>query len=326
MTTSNPILAEILRGAAVESQHRGAFAVVDVTGRLLRSSGDIRRPVFPRSAVKAFQCVPLITSGAADRFEFTDEEIALCCASHSGEAEHVRVAASMLGKAGIDEETYECGTHWPERMDDRAALVRAGQGPRAIHNSCSGKHAGMLALAKHIGAPLQGYVMKDHPVQQAVAKALNDYCDADTTHAPWGIDGCSVPTWALPLENTARGFARLFAPGNRVGERIARSVRVNPFMVAGTGKFDTRIMQAVPRLFIKVGAEGVYCGAIPHAGLGFVLKVDDGAARGAEVAIARVLAELDCWSADEAGAISDFTHCTFRNWRKLEVGESRASF
>jgi L-asparaginase II len=326
MTNTNPVLAEILRGNTVESQHRGAFAVVNAKGQTIYADGDIAKPIFPRSAVKAFQCVPVITSGAADRFEFTDEEIALCCASHSGEAEHVRVAASMLRKAGVDEDTYECGTHWPERMDDRAVLVRAGQGPRAIHNNCSGKHAGMLALAKHIGAPLQGYVMKDHPVQQAVAKVLDDYCDADTIHAPWGVDGCSVPTWALPLENSARGFARLFAQGNPVGERIASSVRANPFMVAGTAKFDTRIMQAVPRLFIKVGAEGVYCGAIPHAGLGFALKVDDGAARGAEVAIARVLAELDCWTADEAGAISEFTHSTFRNWRKLEVGESRASF
>ena len=326
MTHTNPILAEILRGNTVESQHRGAFAVVDATGKIVYANGDIQKPVFPRSAVKAFQCVPVITSGAADRFGFTEEEIALCCASHSGETEHLRVAASMLRKASINEDAFECGTHWPDRMDDRAALVRAGQAPRAIHNNCSGKHAGMLALAKQIGALQQGYIMKDHPVQRAVAKALDEYCDADTRNAAWGIDGCSVPTWAMPLENVARGFARLFAPGNPVGERIARSVRANPFMVAGTGKFDTRIMQAVPRLFIKVGAEGVYCGAVPHAGLGFALKVDDGAARGAEVAIARVLAELDCWTSDEVAALSDFTHSTMRNWRKLEVGQSRSSF
>jgi L-asparaginase II len=326
MTNANPVIAEILRGPTVESQHRGAFAVVDAVGQVLRSSGDIRKPVFPRSAIKAFQCVPVIESGAADHFGLSDEEIALCCASHIGEAEHVRVASSILRKVGIDEDDYECGIHWPERMDDRAALVKAGQGPRAIHNNCSGKHAGMLALAKHLGAPLSGYVLKDHPVQQAIARTLDAYCDVDTANAPCGTDGCSVPTWPMPLKDVARGFAKLFAPGNSVGERIAKAVRANPFMIAGTGKFDTRIMQAVPRLFIKVGAEGVYCGAIPHASLGFALKIDDGASRGAEVAIARVLSALNCWTADEVIAISEFTHSTMHNWRKLEVGESRASF
>lgn len=326
MTNTNPILAEILRGSTVESQHRGAFVVVDAKGHIVSAEGDFCSPIFPRSAVKAFQCVPLITSGAAQYFGLTDEEIALCCASHSGEAEHVRVASSILRKAGIDEAAYECGVHWPERMDDRTALIKLGEGPRAIHNNCSGKHAGMLALAKYLGAPLSGYVMKDHPVQKAVAQALDKYCNADTANAPWGTDGCSVPTWALPLENAARGFAKLFADGNAVGARIANSVRANPFMVAGTAKFDTRIMQAVPRLFIKVGAEGVYCGALPHASIGFALKIDDGASRGAEVAIARVLSELDCWTADEARAISEFTHSTIRNWRKLEVGATRASF
>jgi L-asparaginase II len=326
MPMSNPVLAEILRGATVESQHRGAFAVVDGGGRLLKSEGDIARPIFPRSAVKAFQCVPVLESGVADRFQLNDEEIALCCASHSGQAEHVRVASSILLKAGIDEAAYECGAQWPERMDDRSTLILAGKGPRAIHNNCSGKHAGMLALAKHLGAPLQGYVMKDHPVQQAVAYTLDRYCEADTQHAPWGIDGCSVPNWAMPLERMAKGFAQLFAPGNATGARIARAVRANLLMIGGSGKFDTRIIHAVPRLFIKVGAEGVYCGAIPHAGLGFALKVDDGASRGAEVAIARALVELDCWTTEESLALTNFTQSKLYNWRKLEVGAARASF
>ena len=326
MSKPNPIVAEILRGSTVESLHRGAFVVRNSNGAVLASSGDISRPIFPRSAVKAFQCVPVIESGAADRFGFSDEEIALCCASHNGEAEHVRVASSMLAKAGIDHSAYECGAHWPERIADKVSLAKADQAPGAIHNNCSGKHAGMLALAKHLGAPLQGYVTKDHAVQRAVAKALDDYCDAKTADAPWGIDGCSVPTWALPLENLAQGFAKLFAPNNPVGARIAKAVRQNPFMVAGTGKFDTKVMQAIPRLFIKFGAEGVLCGAIPHASLGFALKIDDGAARAAEVAVARVLSKLDCWTADEKSALEPFTHSTMHNWRKLEVGQSRSNF
>lgn len=326
MTNINPVLAEITRGHSVESRHRGAFIVVDGTGSVLAQQGNVETPVFPRSSVKAFQCVPVIASGAADRFGFSDEEIALCCASHNGEAEHLRVAASMLRKAGIGEEAYECGAHWPERIEDKVTLAEARQKPRAIHNNCSGKHAGMLALAQHLGAPLQGYVLKDHPVQKAVAATLDEYCNANTATADWGIDGCSVPTWSMPLHKLADGFAKLFASGNPVGLRIARAVAAHPFMVAGTGRFDTNIMTEVPRLFIKVGAEGVFCGAIPHAGLGFALKIDDGAIRGAEVAIANVLAKLPCWNNVERAAINSFTHSSLSNWRKLEVGEARANF
>jgi L-asparaginase II len=326
VTSSNPILAEILRGKTVESVHRGAFAISDASGKLSHQNGDILRPIFPRSAIKAFQCVPLIESGAADRFGFDDEDIALACSSHNGEAEHVRVAASMLAKAGIDEAAYECGSQWPDRMDDKAALIKSAQGPRAIHNNCSGKHAGMLALAKHLGAPLQDYVKREHPVQQAVAAALDTYCNADTANAPCGIDGCSVPTWAMPLQNLASGFARLFATNNPTGTRMAQAARAHPFLIAGTGHFDTKIMQAVPRLFVKVGAEGVYCGAIPHAGLGFAMKIDDGAIRGAQVAIANLLLHLECWTTTEKSAIAAFTHASMKNWRTLEVGEVRSNF
>jgi L-asparaginase II len=326
MTQINPILAEVTRGNAIESQHRGAYAVCDSTGKVVQSAGDIVRPIFPRSAIKAFQCLPLIESGAADRFGLNDDEIALCCSSHNGEPDHVRVAASILAKAGINENAYECGAHWPERISDKIALGAAGQEPRAIHNNCSGKHAGMLALAKQLNAPLEGYTKLEHPVQQVIAKALDGYCGAKTASAPVGIDGCSVPTWALPLKNLATGFAKLFAADNAAGQRIARAARAHPFMIAGMGRFDTKIMQAVPRLFIKVGAEGVFCGAVPDAGLGFALKVDDGTIRGAEVAIARVLSSLECWSPAEKTELEGFAHATLRNWRKLEVGEARASF
>lgn len=322
----NPILAEILRGSAVESFHRGAFAVSNAEGKIIQTQGDITRNIFPRSAIKAFQCVPLIESGATDRFGFVDEDIALACSSHNGEAEHVRVAASMLAKAGIKEAAYECGSHWPDRMDDKSALIKAAQSPRAIHNNCSGKHAGMLALAKHLGAPLENYVKREHPVQQAVAKTLDHYCNANTANAPCGIDGCSVPTWAMPLTHLAQGFAKLFEADNTTGQRIASAASSHPFLIAGTNKFDSKIMAAVPRLFIKVGAEGVYCGAIPHASIGFALKIDDGAKRGAEVAVASMLAKLGCWTSAEKTTLETFTHLRMTNWRKLEVGETRANF
>ena len=162
----------------------------------------------------------------------------------------------------------------------RFDLVRHGEPCAAVHNNCSGKHAGMLALARQLKADPHGYVKLDHPVQQAIAQRIGEMCDIDLSQQPVGIDGCSVPTWAIPLKNLALGFARFSDPANNAAaRRIIAAVRAHPFMVAGTDDFDTLIMQAVPRLFVKTGAEGVYCACIPHAGLGIALKIDDGAAR-----------------------------------------------
>ncbi len=323
--TSNPVIATVTRGGTIESQHRGTYVVSDAKGAIVTAAGDINFPVFSRSAIKALQCVPLIESGAAERFGLNDEEIALCCASHNGEPEHLRVAASILAKAQNSEAAFECGPHWPYERNDVVAIAKAGEEPRPIHNGCSGKHAGMLALARQLGAPASGYANQEHPVQQAVRATIEKFCDVDLAHAPVGIDGCSVPTWAFPLRNLALGFARLASPGNVAGIWIMRAARHHPFMIEGRSGFDTRIMKAVPRLFIKYGAEAVYCGAIPHAGLGFALKVDDGGKRAAHAAIAGVLLGLDVWTEDEVRSLQDFAHVTLRNWRKTEVGEIRAA-
>jgi L-asparaginase II len=320
----NPIIAEITRGVAVESQHRGAFAVVNANGEIILSAGDIEKPVFPRSAIKAFQCLPALESGAADHFKLSEEEIALCCSSHEGEVDHVRVATSILQKIGISEECYECGAHWPTSRQAAYQLVRNGQPCKQIHNNCSGKHAGMLAFAVHSGFAVKDYVTPTHPVQRAIAKTMGEICEFDLDKTEMGIDGCSVPTWALPLKNTALGFAKL--PARTAGQRIIAAARNHPFMIAGTTRFDTKMMQAVPRLFIKVGAEGVFCGTIAHAGLGFALKCDDGATRGAEVAVAHMLAKLNVWSAEEVKQLQSFQLEKINNWRKLEVGERRANF
>jgi L-asparaginase II len=318
----NPVIAEVTRGGIVESRHSGSFAVVDAAGRLLQSAGDIAAPVFPRSAIKAFQCIPVIESGAADHYGFTEEEIALACASHSGEPEHVRVARSMLKKARTDEEHFECGAHWPTHLETHHDVVRSGGGPLQVHNNCSGKHAGMLALSRQLGANSTDYVKIDHPVQLAIAGAIARYCDVDMKALTWGIDGCSVPTWAFPLRNMALGFARLTKSAE--GQRIIQAVRKHPFMVAGTGRFDTKLMEAVPRAFVKTGAEGVYCGCIPHAHIGIALKCDDGAGRAAETAMASLLASLDVWTAEEKEKLQSFTHSDLSNWRHLHVGDLHA--
>jgi L-asparaginase II len=326
MSDENPIIAVATRGPLAESRHRGSYVVCDSRGGIVASVGSFSTPVFPRSAIKAFQCLPVIESGAADRFGFIDEEIALCCSSHNGEPEHIRVAASMLAKCRAPESAYECGAHWPGAETAHHAMVRAGERPRPIHNNCSGKHAGLIALAVHLGVPISGYSSIVHPVQLAIAEAMGRICDINLRECAHAIDGCSIPTWAFPLHSMALGFARLGANGHKAGQRIIAAVRNHPFLVAGTGKFDTKIMTAVPRLFIKVGAEGVFCGTIPHAGLGFALKCDDGAGRGAEVAIAALLSKLDVWQPDERRELENFTHAVLRNWLKTEVGEVRAAF
>jgi len=322
---TNPIIAEVFRGSIVESRHRGAFAVVGLSGKTLAHLGDIQTPIFPRSAIKAFQCLPLIESGAADHFKLTDEEIALCCSSHNGEAEHVRVARSILQKCGATEDAFECGAHMPGSKDATYELIRQNRLPGQVHNFCSGKHAGMIALARHLGVPVQDYVRPDHPVQKKVAETLTSYCEVDISKAPLGIDGCSVPSWAVPLRKTAIGFAKLCDPQNKAAAWIIKAVRDNPFMIAGTDRFDTNIMRAVPRLFLKLGAEGLFCGCIPHAGLGFALKCDDGAYRGAEVAAARMLEKLDVWTNEEKQALQKFTHQALKNWRKIAIGEVAAT-
>ena len=321
----NPVIAEVTRGDIVESRHTGAYAVVDSDGQVAASTGDISRAVFPRSAIKAFQCLPVIESGAADRFGFTDEEVALACASHNGEPEHLRVARSMLKKAGNTEDSLECGAHWPMEINAQHRALREASEPQPVHNNCSGKHAAMLALARHLGADPAGYVKRDHTVQRTIAASIGGICDCDMDSAAWGIDGCSVPTWSIPIRNMAMGFARLAGPTHQAGRRIIKAVRTHPFMVAGKGRFDTELMQALPRVFVKVGAEGVYCGSVPHAQLGIALKCDDGATRAAEVAMASVLAKMNVWTSEEKRTLERFARHELSNWRNINVGEVRAA-
>lgn len=320
----NPVIAEVTRGGIVESRHTGAVAVVNREGKSVIALGDVEAAVFPRSAIKAFQCLPVIESGAADAFGFTAEEIALCCSSHNGEPDHVRVARAMLAKAGNAEGLYECGAHWPIEIHAQHDVVRAGGEPLAVHNNCSGKHSGMLALSRQLGANTTDYVKREHPVQRAIAATISRMCDCDVDAQPWGVDGCSVPTWALPIRSMALGFARLTDPANEAAARIISACRAHPFMVAGTKRFDTELMLALPRVFVKTGAEGVYCGCIPHAGLGIALKCDDGAGRAAEMAMAAALAQLDVWTPEERAVLARFSHRDLENWRHIHVGELRA--
>ena len=327
----NPVLVEVLRGALVESRHRGAVAVVDADGASVLTIGNVAMPVFPRSAVKALQAVPLVESGAADRFGLSDEELALACASHNGEPAHVEGVARMLGKAGLDASALACGVHWPISQAAAHALAKTGA-PSALHNNCSGKHAGFLCLASAMGADHSGYWRPEHTVQQQVRGVLEDLTGAALTPDRCAVDGCSVPTWAIPLRNLAHAFAK-FATGHglprqraNAAARLRAACAQNPWHVAGTGRFCTELMKLLgARVYVKTGAEGIFCGALPGQGLGIAVKCDDGAGRAAEVVMAALIARLLPLEAAERAALSPFLRPTLRNWNAIEVGALRST-
>ncbi len=323
----NPFLVEVLRGPLVESRHRGAVSIIDADGGTVLSLGNVERRVFPRSAVKAIQALPLVENGFADRFGLTDAEIALACSSHSGEPEHAATAAAMLRKAGYEEGCLECGAHWP--MGDAAAraLAAAGEEPSALHNNCSGKHAGFVCLACGLDEDPRGYSRAEHRVQQAVRGALEDLTGASHEEDVLGIDGCSIPTYAIPLPALAFAFAK-FGSGHGIGrgcaaaaKRIRQAVAKHPFMVAGTGRFDTRLMEALgERAFVKAGAEGVWCAALPELGFGVALKADDGNGRAAEVMMASLILRFLDLRNGQRTAVEALAQPRLRNWNGIEVG------
>ncbi len=324
----NPVLVEATRGELTESSHRGSVAVVDADGALVFSVGEIDRPIFPRSAVKALQALPLLETGAAEKYALTDEEIAVACASHNGEPAHVRTAQSMLMKAGRDAKDLECGAHWPMYEPAARALERECTAPSALHNNCSGKHAGFICLGTGgLGIDPAGYSGPSHEVQTAVRSTLEELTGAPHTVDAMAVDGCSIPTYAVPLRALALGFAR-FGTGHGlspVRTAAAASIRhaltVAPFMLAGTKRFDTEVVAGLRgRAFTKVGAEGVFCASLPEVGLGIALKMDDGAARAAEVVMATMIVRFLDLNEPELAVVGRWLPFVLANWNGIEVG------
>jgi L-asparaginase II len=336
--TANPILVDVMRGGLLESAHRGALVVSDAQGHTLLALGDTQRPVFPRSAVKILQALPLVASGAADHWGLNDEELALACASHNGEDRHTATALRVLQKAGLDDTSLACGTHAPYLAQAANLLATRGQRPCALHNNCSGKHAGFLALAafRALHDPqvsTQGYVQADHPVMREVTQAMGAAMGVDLNHSAFGIDGCSIPTFAVPLTSMALAFARvatgtgLSAAHAQAAQRLRGAIARAPFMVGGTDRFDSDVMQSLgARVCCKVGAEGVYCAALPDQGLGLALKMDDGNnARAAEVVMAALMERLITLSPDERTMMQSKSTVQLRNWRGMDVGTLQPS-
>lgn len=318
---SNPIFVELTRGGIVESRHSGSLAITRADGSMLATLGDTQHLVFPRSAVKSLQAIPLLETGAADRLGFGKAEIALACASHSGTPRHVDVARGMLARAGLDETALGCGAQEPVHEASARALFKAGQAPGQLNNNCSGKHSGMLATCVHCGDPVSGYLDLEHPHQRRIHKVLSEMTGAAVGQAHVGIDGCSAPNWPLPLASMASAFARMITGEGLSADRAAVCRRITdacmsaPEFVAGPGRMDTRVMTALPgRVFMKTGAEGVYCGALPERGLGFAVKIDDGNKRASEAVVEALLVRLVSGARD-LGALGPI-----RNWRGTQTG------
>ncbi|HZT52497.1 MAG TPA: asparaginase [Stellaceae bacterium] len=326
----SPVLVEVTRGGLVESRHRGAAAVVDAAGGVVLAWGDIEAPVFARSALKPLQALPLVTSGAADAQRLGARELALACASHHGEPAHVAAVAGWLARIGLGVGDLECGAHPPLDPAAARALVVRGAAPSAVHNNCSGKHAGFLATARHAGEPTRGYIAADHPVQRRVLAAVETMTGLDLARAPRGIDGCGIPVIGLPLAALARAMARMGAPQTLPGGYAAASRRLldamaaEPLMVSGSTGFATALLRAAgDRVRAKPGAEGVYAAALPRLGLGLALKIEDGAARASEVALAAILMRLGVLDEAAIAALAGRERPAVRNVAGAVVGEVR---
>ncbi len=331
------LLAQVVRGEVVEAVHRGHAAVVDAAGRLLCAAGDPDRVTYMRSAAKPFQAAAVVESGAADRFGLGDRELAVACASHNAEPEHLEAVRALLRKAGVGEEALECGVHPLRPVPGRA--LPAVPDPQPIHNNCSGKHAGMLALARHRGWPLAGYTARDHPVQREMLRCVAAAAGLAPAEVAVGTDGCGVPTFALPVRRIALAFACLVRPDEAPAlpaghggallrdalHRVRQAMAAQPFLVAGTGRFCTDLAVATGgRLVGKVGAEGVYGVAVVDMGWGLAVKVEDGANRGLYPAVMRILEDLGLLLPHERERLAAYAAPVVRNRRGETVGAVRS--
>ncbi len=322
-----PCLVDVWRGPFIEGGHRGHAVVVDADGRIVAHWGDPDLSVMPRSAIKSLQALALVESGAAGSFGLADAEIALALASHSGEVQHASRVAAWLDRIGLAVDDLECGAQAPMHRDSADALVRTGAPATPAHNNCSGKHAGFLTTAIHLGVDPKSYIGFDHPVQALVREHLHGMTDIDPASRPRGIDGCSIPAHALPLRNVALGLARLDAHSQddqsahgQACRRILAAWAAHPELIAGTGRFDTRLMTAAKgRALTKAGAEGVSCAVIPGRRLAVAVKIEDGAERAASVVMAAVLSALGAVDRDDP-AIRSLVGPTITNWNGLSVG------
>ncbi|MGG1675270.1 asparaginase [Neobacillus sp. NRS-1170] len=323
-----PIL--VYRGEHLESTHDLHVAVVNNEGKLLFSYGNPSRFTFPRSSMKPFQAVPLVETGAAERFNYTQSELALSCASHSGEKIHRDSVLNILAKIGLAEEALQCGTHIPRDHESYKQLIREGKELTPVFSNCSGKHSGMLATAVHMKEDVAGYREIHHPVQQRILDVIEDICEVPKNEIKLSVDGCGAPVHQLPLNQMALGYARLAKPvGGHASalENIKNAMVKHPEMVGGKNRFDTNLMNTFNgRIVSKAGAEAVQCIGLVEEGLGIAIKVEDGGERAVSVAAMEVLKQLGLVNEQIYQTLKDYAHAPVFNARNDRIGVIMPNF
>lgn len=325
------VLVHVTRGSVVESRHVASVVLSDASGHIRAYGGSPDRITFWRSAAKPLQALPLVASGGIEHFGIQEDELAVMTGSHAGDDVHVRAVQSILSRIGLSEEHLRCGAHPPSSQAAVAELVRAGELPRAVHCNCSGKHAGLLALARLHGWPVEGYLGLKHPVGQIVMETLEILTGVPAAVTPIGVDGCGLPTAAVTIHAMATAYARLADPASlppdlgKAAQRVTQAMRKYPHMVAGSGRFDTSLMAATAgRVFCKCGAEGVWAAGLPELGLGLAIKVEDGGARALPPLGMDILVRLGILSEEEAGSLADLHRPVIRNTAGTPVGSIEA--
>jgi L-asparaginase II len=294
-----PILIELRRGNAGESRHRVHAAICDASGKIVEHWGDLGLKFFPRSAIKIIQAASWLTPAIRQKFLLEEEELSIACGSHEGEPAHVAVVEAWLKKIGLGVDALSCGAHDPYHRESARALWRKGEAPCPLHNNCSGKHCGFLTACLAEGWPTAGYTNYDHPLQARVRKVAGEFFGLELGARPWGIDGCGIPTYHVPLESLARAMAKLTRPeslGSQIHEAVEglnAAIAAHPKLIGGAMSFSSKVVaETRGRVFAKMGAEGVYGLWIPESGLGIAVKCEDGATRGSEAAVAAILGSL----------------------------------
>ncbi|HTT07965.1 MAG TPA: asparaginase [Gammaproteobacteria bacterium] len=320
-------LAVATRGDTVECVHYGSIAVADAKGKILWSVGDAHAPVFGRSALKPFQAMPLLAHPEAGKYQFTAREIAILCASHSGEPRHADAVLGVLGKAGCHLRDLQCGVHPPLYLEALEQRPHAEDIYTPVHHNCSGKHAGMLALARLLQAPTATYLESQHPVQQAIRGCVAHFTGVPAADLAAGVDGCSAPNYAVPLSALAAAYARLGdpAPDACYGDAPARvydAMTRHPELVSGLKRFDLALTHTGHGEWIsKGGAEGVQCLSVRRHGFGVAIKIADGATRAAQTATVETLRQLELLPKPEDTPLRDYRRLSLLNVRGIQTGE-----
>lgn len=318
----------VRRGRWIESRHRVHAVVADATGTVLAVAGDPLVPTFLRSAAKPFQALPLVADGVLDAFGLDDAALALCCASHNSEPRHVAGARAILERVGLTEAALACGGHPPLRLEEDRRIATEGRTPGPIDSNCSGKHAGMLALAQHHGWPVAGYERATHPVQRRMCEVIADWTGLAQDEMETAVDGCGVVCVRTPLVHLALAYARLAGAADRsegAGARVVRAMTAHPGLVGGVGRLDTAVMASTAgRVVAKVGAEGVYGAGVPDRGLGIALKVEDGGWRAADAALVQLLDHLGLTDPKRVDAVAPFRQAVVHDTRGEPVGSIEA--